>query len=384
MRLRIFSAGTVCLMLGILLLASVPIPSEAVSYDPYDIYPGPDPRWFELQDFDRRGDRLDLTIVFKKTENGSFQERPISIAIMDTTTAKRNPPIDRARSEAIFIRENVVTRLELVGGDSIVNTRNTGMSMLFYNEIQDGDLVNWEESAVRIRVDYTVINKTEEKSNLLLILILVLLLILILGGLVGLGYFLLKRRVRDSRTFFNPEGHLYYVFKDIDGSVFYFTEEQYAHMYNQNALVTYEYMGQAMKKGGPVMIPVEEQGMYEEGLGPVFSQPETPVPLDAQQMPRPSISQPGPEGSYQGGSEEEARTMYDQDLYTQVDPYSEEPSREDVAPPSPREGEEPPAEGSDSVLDELVSQASTLQEEATDESMIMRLDQSGISETDEE
>ncbi|MGA1820602.1 MAG: hypothetical protein ACMUHU_06305 [Thermoplasmatota archaeon] len=382
MRLRIFSAGTLCLTIGLFLLASVPIPSDAVSYDPYEVYPGPYPRTFNLEDFNQRGDKLELTIVFKKTENGSFQERPISVVILDSSTARRNPELEQARTDAIFIRENVVNRLELTGGDSIVNPKNSEMSILFYNELQDGDLDNWEASAVRIRVDYTVINKTEEESNFLLVLILGLLIVLIVAVGIGLGYFALKRRIKASRTFFNPDGHLYYVFRDIDGSVFYFTEEQYTHMYNQNALVTFEYLGQATKKGGPVMIPVEEQGMYEEGMAPIFAQPSTPVPLDAQQEPRTLAAAPPPSDQYQPGPSDEADELYGQNLYDQ--PKEEDGGVESGSGPGEME-EIPPLEGdgSDGVLDELVSGASTITEEPAEEELILRLGKDEGSEAGE-
>jgi len=383
MRIRIFSAGTICLTLALFLLASLPIPSDGISYDPYEIYPGPYPRSFNLEDFDQRGDKLELTIVFKKTENGSFQERPISVVILDSSTARRNPELEQARTDAIFIRENVMNRLELTGGDSIVNPKNAEMSILFYNELQEGDLDNWESSAVRIRVDYTVVNKTEEESNFLLILILVLLIALILVVGIGMGYYALNRRIKASRTFFNPDGHLYYVFRDIDESIFYFTEEQYTHMYNQNALVTFEYLGQATKKGGPVMIPVEEQGMYEEGMAPIFAQPTTPVPLDGQMPPQTLSVAPPPSDQYQpeqsGGSED----LYGQDLYDQTPEQGEE---EGEVEEQETQGETPPMEGDGSggVLDELVSSASTIAEEPAEEELIMRLGEDEGSETEGE
>jgi len=369
MRLRIFSFGAVFLFISTLMVMMIPSHSEAVSYDPYDIPPGA-PRWFDLEDFDRKGDRLELTIIFKKTENGTPQERPISFFIV-RTDLRNKESIDNVRNEAFFIRENVATRQEFVAGDSIVNPDNRGMTIVFYNEQQDGDREDWDAAYVKIRVDYDVINKIEEKSNLLLILILVLLIILIVAGGIGLAYFAIKRRVKDNRTFFNPEGHLYYVFRDIDGSIFYFTEDQYTHMYNQNALVTFEYLGQATKKGGPVMLPVDEQGMYEEGMAPIFAQPAAPVILTEPQQPRTLPVAPGPSDQYKPGQTDGGEDLYGNDLYGGEGGYEGEESGSEEAT---QEASPPPeGDGSGGVLDELVSGASTITEEPTEEEMILRL-----------
>ncbi|MGA1794192.1 MAG: hypothetical protein ACMUHM_09590 [Thermoplasmatota archaeon] len=371
MRLRIFSAGVLFLFMSTLLVMMIPSHSEAVSYDPYDIPPGA-PRWFDLEDFDQKGDRLQLTIIFKtRTENGTPQERPISFFIVKTSLLHKEN-VENVRKEALFSRENVATRQEFVGGNSIVNPVNGGMTIVFYNEQQDSDRENWDAAYVKVRVDYDVINKTEEESNFLLILILVILIIIILVVGIGMGYYVLNRRIKASRTFFNPDGQLYYVFRDIDGSVFYFTEDQYTHMYNQNALVTFEYLGQATKKGGPVMIPVEEQGMYEEGMAPIFAQPTTPVPLDVQMPPQTLSSAPPPSDQYQPEQTDTGEDLYGQDLYDQPPEHWEEEG--EISEPDTQEGTPPmEGDGSGGVLDELVSSASTIAEEPAEEELIMRL-----------
>ncbi|MBN1389229.1 MAG: hypothetical protein JXA22_01155 [Candidatus Thermoplasmatota archaeon] len=372
MRLKVFTVALLFLFLTVLSSLSLPSPSEAISFDPYEIPPGA-PRWFDLEDFDEKGDLLELTIVFKKTSNGSFQERPVDILILESYLAKRNPSIERARSDAIFIRENVETRLELTGDDSIVNPKNSRMSILFYNEQQEGDLENWDEATVKIRVDYSVVNTVKEESDLVLTLVLILLVIIIIAVMIALTYYMIKKRVRDTRTFFNPEAGLYYVFRDIDGSILYFSEEQYTQMYNQNALVTYEYLGQAMKKGGPIMTPVEEQGMYAEGIAPIFETPQVPVPLNS------DMSQQLPAGQVQGPRSGQETSVQGMEIYNQDESAGARTSQDGVGP-TEQLSEEGPAEtatqddGSGGVLDELVSSASTITEEASEEEMILRLE----------
>ncbi len=256
MRFKILSVALLFMLISILAIAAVPETSEAVTLDPYEVPPGA-PRWFPLDDFDEKGDLLELTVVYKKTSNGSFQERPIDVLIVESAKARRNPTIEFAKNDAIFINE----KLDRIDREIIENPRNSEMSILFYNEQQDGDLDDWDNATVKIRVDYSVTNIENNEVNVPLIIIFVILIILIVGAVIALTYFLLKRRIKDTRTFFNPEASLFYVFRDIDGTIYYFTADQYSDMYNNNSLVTYDYIGQAMKKGGPVMTPVDEQGI---------------------------------------------------------------------------------------------------------------------------
>ena len=94
--------------------------------------------------------------------------------------------------------------------------------------------------------------------------------------------------MRDSTSFFSSEQPVFYVFKDIDGSVYYFTPEQYAKMYSSHSLTTYEYLGQAMKKGGPLISG--EQYQYDTGQQgfPMEALPMTPTPIESQPLYSPA------------------------------------------------------------------------------------------------
>jgi hypothetical protein len=232
---------------------------------------------------DKKGDVLKLTVVYKKNPDNTFQERPLEVLILETVQANRNPNIELARNLSVHSWPGVEQRLE----DSFVNTRNAQMSLVFYNEMKPGDSDegNWENATLKIRVDYEVEEASVEDSANFLMIILVILLVAIAIALGVLGFFWVKRRVRDANTFFTPEGGLYYVFKDIDGTILYFTPEQYAQMYNSNALVTYEYIGQSMKKGGPVMTPIDEAPYQEQVNAAPMAQPLMANPLEAQPIP---------------------------------------------------------------------------------------------------
>jgi hypothetical protein len=367
MRSRMIAAGLLIFFISIILLSHIPIQAEAITYDPYEIPPGA-PRWFPLIDFDEKGDQIELQIVFKLKPNGSFQERPIDILILESSKAKRNPSIEIARTSAIYIKEDVETRLEVV----IENTMNAEMSLLFYNEQQDGDLENWDNATVKIRVDYQVTNVEKNESNLLLIIILVLLILITVGLLIGIGFFLLKRRMKAARTFFSPEGGLYYVFRDIDGSIMYFTPDQYTDMYNSHALVTYEYIGQAMKKGGPIMSPVEEQDMAGLEGGTMAAQPLAPSPLQSP-LDAPAPVDQLPDSQYEDlygppSDVSDQPDLYDdQEHYVDLQPSMEPGTGEPI--PESGIGEQAPTaagEGED-VLDELVASAHSQTDESIDE-----------------
>jgi hypothetical protein len=251
---------------------------------------------------DKKGDVLKLTVVYKKNPDNTFQERPLEILIMETTQANRNPNIELARNLSVHSWQGVEQRLE----DSFINTRNAQMSLVFYNELRPGDTEEgmWENATLRIRVDYEVEEGSTEDSANYLVIILVILIIAIVIALCILGFFWIKRRVRDANTFFSSESGLYYVFRDIDGTILYFTPDQYAQMYSSNALVTYEYIGQSMKKGGPVMTPVDEAPYQDQVNAAPMAQPLMASPLEAQ-----PASLPGQ--GYDQGDYQQDPTIYE-------------------------------------------------------------------------
>jgi hypothetical protein len=323
-----------------------------------------------VADFDEKGDIMDLQVTFKMTSNNTL--RPIDIMILESFRANRissSSSFFEMRNYSIYFKEEVGKRLET----SIENTKNGKMSIVFHNELQDGDNDNWDNATVNIRVDYQVFNVEENESNVLLIIILILLIIVTLAMLVGIGFFFLKRRMKDSRTFFSPDGGVYYVFRDIDGSIMYFNAGQYTDMYNSHGLVTYEYLGQAMKKGGPVMTPIEEGVPSGQDASLMQTQPMTPVPIvGSEALPHPAgISQieQFPTDAVQLES-----VPIQGDLYAQTgQPLETAPMEGPQFPDGPEEdvqtGYSPEDNGGQpgDVLDELVSHAHTSTDEDPDE-----------------
>lgn len=366
MRSKMLPSALLILTVLFIIISLLPSPVKAITYDPYEIPPGA-PRWFSLQDFNEKGDRIELQVVFKLTSDGNFQERPIDVLILESSRARRNPSIDGAREHAIYIKEDVGTRLEVV----IENTMNAEMSIIFYNEQQDGDLENWDNATVKIRVDYEVFNAEKNDSNILLVIILVLLIVVTIAMLIGIGFYFLKRRMKDARSFFNPEAGLYYVFRDIDGSIMYFTAEQYTDLYNSHGLVTYEYLGQAMKKGGPVMTPVDE--LQEQDIASLPAQPMGNLPLGVSEpLPYPQGMAPADQLPLVD-SQMEAPPFQESYFPEAGQPLEPAPMEEPSGPEGTVEGSEPDAvsqdmeEASPDVLDELVEHAHTSTDEGPDE-----------------
>ncbi|MGA1848000.1 MAG: hypothetical protein ACMUHB_01545 [Thermoplasmatota archaeon] len=325
MNSRLLAVLIVIIMFAAFTISLISIPSRGVTFDPYEVPPGA-PRPFSLEGLDKKGDVLKLTVVYKKNPDNTFQERPLEILIMETVQANRNPNIELARNLSVHSWPDVEQRLE----DSYVNTRNAQMSLVFYNEMRPGDSEegNWENATLKIRVDYQVEEGAGEDSADYLMIILVILIVAIVIALGILGFFWVKRRVRDANTFFTSEGGLYYVFKDIDGTILYFTPEQYAQMYNSNALVTYEYIGQSMKKGGPVMTPIDEAPFQEQATAAPMAQPLMASPLEAQ-----PASMPGQEYARQGYHQDPSLQADDEGYSTEQELYPGDGTSEQFDPP---------------------------------------------------
>jgi hypothetical protein len=153
----------------------------------------------------------------------------------------------------------------------------------------------------------------------------------------------------------------------------YFNAGQYTDMYNSHGLVTYEYLGQAMKKGGPVMTPIEEGVPSGQDASLMQTQPMTPVPIvGSEALPHPAgISQieQFPTDAVQLES-----VPIQGDLYAQTgQPLETAPMEGPQFPDGPEEdvqtGYSPEDNGGQpgDVLDELVSHAHTSTDEDPDE-----------------
>ncbi|MEA3558900.1 MAG: hypothetical protein U9R75_06555, partial [Candidatus Thermoplasmatota archaeon] len=138
-------------------------------------------------------------------------------------------------------------------------------------------------------------NVNEEESMNLTSIIVIILVVVAVIGLLALGVFLFKRKIKERSSFFNTSHNGYYVFRDIDESVYYFTPEQYAKMYTANSLVTYKYLGQAARKGGPILGVGQSQNPQLQTFDaqPIAAAPIVGQPLSSGQEIVPD-NNPGP------------------------------------------------------------------------------------------
>lgn len=243
-----------------------------------DLSPGA-PFWFSLKDFDSEGDILTMTVLFLKKSDGSFQERPIDIMIIRSSRVRGTPTVEALVDFAMYYEQDVNRSIR---DKEYEHDEGGKMSLLFFNDRLPGDdFIDDQNKTVKLRVDYEVTNVAKDEGANLVLIIIIMVIIIALIGLGILGFLFLKKKLKERSTFFNTDASGYYVFRDIDESIYYFTPQQYAKMYASNSLVTYEYLGQAAKKGGPILNPNVQQAdmqVYD-------AQPMTPVPLEAQPQP---------------------------------------------------------------------------------------------------
>ncbi|MFW3145250.1 MAG: hypothetical protein ACMUIE_00380 [Thermoplasmatota archaeon] len=261
------------------------------------------PMWFELKDFDEKGDVLELEIVYKN--NPSIAERPIQMFIIESSRVYGTPRLEDVEQFAAYHSNFTVRHVK-----EYKNNKDAQMTILFFNEKMDGDdLKDEANTTIEMRIVYDVRNASTEEDSSLLMILLVFFLVLIVIGLLVLGFFFIRRRLRDSTSFFSSEQPVFYVFKDIDGAVYYFTPEQYAKMYSSHSLTTYEYLGQAMKKGGPLIAGGQFQYQMDQQFFPMEAMPMSPAPIESQPLIPPA----------------EAYAGLPQEVQAQNDPIEEQP-----------------------------------------------------------
>jgi hypothetical protein len=247
----------------------------AVTLDPYEVIPGTI-IWLDLIDFDHKGDELTLTITFKGTSSEDYESRGIDLLILDKSRAEKTTKIEIAEPRAIWVKKNVSTRIE----EKIRNPTDGKKSIVFYNPLQTGDEFDWDNSTVRIRIDYEVENSKEDEGLDILPILLASLIVVIILVLISMVVIYFKRRSKDARTFFNPESGPYYAFRSaIDGRIYYIDPDQYARLYESNSLGNYDFLGTATRIGGPITPP---DGGPTEGAvsSPMGGKILTAVPIE--------------------------------------------------------------------------------------------------------
>jgi hypothetical protein len=233
---------------------------------------------------DEKGDKLELTIVFKGITSDDYVPRGIDVYILEQSMANQVTNDLKAELTSIYMKQNFTDRLVI----DVENPGNTQMSVLFFNRIRGNDTQNdttWKNAAVDIRIDYDVFEAAEDEGlNFIPILIAIFIVIIVLVGIVlALTFF--KRRNKDVNTFFSPTEAPFYAFKSIlDGKIYYLDPDQYAKLYNSNSLDEYDFLGTATRIGGTIMPPDDVAAEAVSSM-PMEGQMMTAVPIEGGQPP---------------------------------------------------------------------------------------------------
>lgn len=268
--MRFWVLSFVMLIFGVLLLGGNDF-SEVAAQDTQTIDPYPVPPDttipLDLVDFDKKGDVLKLTIVFKGTTADDYVPRPINIVILDKSQARNIQKFDYAEEQGIYVRKDISIRIE----EEIENPSNGQKSIMFFNPGNASDHKDssaHENATVTLRIDYTVVNVQEDSGLNIMPIVMVVLIVIVVVLLVGGVIFYFKRRSKDAKTFFSPETGPYYAFKSLlDDRIYYLDPDQYAKLYNSNSLDEYDYLGTATRIGGTIMPPDEEPFIQTPMMG---------------------------------------------------------------------------------------------------------------------
>ncbi len=278
---KIFPILAVSVIFAVAFIAFISEDSEGkVTIDPYPVPPGV-PIPLTLEDFDSKGDILELTIVFKSASSDDFIPRGINILILDSSRSINVRSYEIAEEQSIFVRTNVSTLMSV----DVENPNNKDKSIMFFNPQQESDTVPgaWENATVRLRIVYNVNNVPEDEGmNLLPIIMAFAIIIAIILTIVATIMFF-RRRSKDANLFFNPEDGPYYAFRSIiEDKVYYLDPEQYAQLYNSTSMDEYDFLGTATRIGGPITSP-DSIGMEAITSMPMEGQLMMAVPLEGEQ-----------------------------------------------------------------------------------------------------
>ena len=224
-----------------------------------------------IEGLDEKGDRLNLVLVFKA-------ERAVDLYIGDEYIKKNFAKLS-ALSPADLDKRTLDVRLNLTGGEinrfegEYINNQDRKMFLILYNTMQPGDeKKEINETLAKFRIDITVEEKSSEEESNILVLVLIFIAIAIVVAIIVVLVLYIGRKRKDQMAFWDTAGDTYYVFKGRDGSIFYFSYEQYASMYQADQIVEYEYLGQSRSIGGEIM-PEYTEGQFTSVVEPVEASP---------------------------------------------------------------------------------------------------------------
>lgn len=237
----------------------------------------------ELEGFDEKGDNLHLTIIFEREQDEVV--RRINYYIVEEHVADSF----NVYTEDVLEEKSLDLKIDLNENldKDVVNTENTQMYIVISNPLMEGDDRDPENATARITLEYHV---TEEKAQegleilghdfstggfvFIIVDILVVIAVIIFTILAVSS---LKKKSKDTSSFFSPKRKIYYVFRDAEGSNYYFSPEQYVDMYRNGRLEGYYYFGEAERIGGDVDV-------YASGASQVHVARQVEGGLDASSM----------------------------------------------------------------------------------------------------
>jgi hypothetical protein len=143
------------------------------------------------------------------------------------------------------------------------------MYLVISNPLMEGDDRDPENATARVTLEYYV---TEEKAKegleilghdfsiggfVFLIIDLLVVIAVIIFTILAVSS--LKKKTKDTSSFFSSKRKIYYVFRDSEGSTYYFSPEQYVDMYRTGRLEGYYYVGESQRIGGEIETAAPEE-----------------------------------------------------------------------------------------------------------------------------
>ena len=209
--------------------------------------------WFkEVDGFEKKGSKLNLVLVFKN-------ERSIDLIIGDGYIKDNYQHLDVLDSTT-FSERVLELKRNLSGGNTnrfeadYENIKDDQMYVILFNPNKPGDESrDYNDTTARLRIDMTITDVSPEDGSALLTVLIIILSAAIVAVLIGVIIVFIKRKKKDAKTFWDTSRDLYYAFVGPGGTVYYFSYEQYANMYQANGMQGYEYLGQSRSIGGEVI-----------------------------------------------------------------------------------------------------------------------------------
>ena len=316
------------MVVGISVMLPAAMMPEVSAGEPHNIEVDIEPGEYQkimLEDYDSRGDSLIMTLARVVATGDSSTQRSLNYYLIENQYAKQysHAPEYLLQSKALVYKMNCSDKI--YNQEGLKCDQDAQIYLIIDNYWRPGDESGDGNLTAKVKINYSVEPHVPEEGLPVFLIILALIVFLVVAGAI-IGFILWKKNRKVAVQPVSVQQGSYFVYRGMDGSIYYLSNAEYTHMNNNGSILNYEYMGQADMIGGVAVMGSVQAPMNQGGGGLDLSMVAQPV----------------------GAAAYQEQGYYSQD---QVDPYPGD--RKPAYPLQPMQEEVQPSEylASDTVVE---------------------------------